>query len=310
MVSLLDIRSTFKGMIKLGEPLANYASLGIGGPADYLFAPSTRDDFVSVITQLRASGIPFLFAGRGSNLLVSDRGYHGAAIVLESGFSGIRLERAGSGEALVFAAAGVRLAALVQFAIEHGLQGVETLAGIPGTVGGLAVGNATAAIPLPGGCLVRVEILRDNDVLVVSDAPERFSFRRSGIGRDVVLGAVFRLGQGDREQLMRARRQILVRRNAEQPLNVANAGMMFRDPPGRKAAELIQHAGMRGARRGNAMVSERHANLLLNLGKATAVDALGLMTEVQHAVRDKAGVQLGLAMRLAGFEEELLREVA
>jgi UDP-N-acetylmuramate dehydrogenase len=305
MVSLLDIRSIFKGTIKLGEPLAHYTSLGIGGPADYLFAPSSREDLISVVTRLRASGIPFLFAGRGSNLLVSDQGYHGAVIDLERDFCALRLERGGSGGALVYADPGARLAALVDFCIAHALQGVESLTGMPGTVGGLVTGGGLAA-----GLLARVEILQASGIGVVSEAPADFSYRRTGSGRDVVLGTVFRLEQGDKEQLMRIRRQTLVRRNAERPLNVPRAGIMFRDPPGRSAAECVEHAGMKGTRRGSVAVSERDANMLLNLGKGAAVDALGLLREVQRAVRDKLGVQLALALRLAGFEEELVREVA
>src|SRR5512135_1742452 len=129
MVSLLDIRRFFKGTISLSEPLASYASLGIGGPADYVFAPSSREDLISVVKHLRESGIPFLFAGRGSNLLVSNRGFRGAVVTLEPGMNRIRLERAPSGEALVYAEAGARLGSLVDFCVEHALQGVETLAG-------------------------------------------------------------------------------------------------------------------------------------------------------------------------------------
>lgn len=310
MVSLLDIRRFFKGTIKLAEPLADYTSLGIGGTADYVFAPSSRDDLILLIAHLRESGSPFLLAGRGSNLLVSDQGYHGAVIMLEPGMSQIRLERTPSGEAFIHAAAGARLAALLDFAVEHSLQGVETLAGIPGTVGGLIAGGGEGARQLAWGRLAKVEIFRDADVLVVSEAPEKFVFRKSGTGRDVVLGATFRLEQGDKEQLMRLRRQALIRRNAEQPLNIPNAGVMFNDPPGRKASALVQEAGMKGVRRGGAVVSERNGNLLLNAGNAAAVDALALLRQVQRAVREKSGLQLALAMRLAGFEEESMREVA
>jgi UDP-N-acetylmuramate dehydrogenase len=308
MVSLPDIRLLFKGTITLSEPLAAYASLGLGGAADYLFAPSSRKDLVNVVRHLRERGIPFLFAGRGSNLLVSDQGYHGAVIMLEPGFCGIRLTAAPAGEARVHAAAGARLAALVNFCIEHALRGVETCAGTPGTVGGLVTGGVSDQ--LAEGCLAEAEILRDSEVLAVSEAPEKFAYRRSGAGRDVVLGATFRLERGDKEQLMRLRRQFLVRRNAEQPLNVSNAGIMFRDPPGKKAAGLVLQAGMRGFRRGGAAVSERHANMLLNTGNATVVDALALIRHVQRAVRENSGVQLALAMRLIGFAEESMREVA
>ncbi|MBP1648916.1 MAG: murB [Bacteroidetes bacterium] len=309
MVSLFDIRRRFKGTIKLGEPLANYASLGIGGPADYLFAPSSREDCVNVVTHLRESAIPFLFVGRGSNLLVSDPGYRGAMIMLEPGFSGLRLERTTADEALVHAAAGARLARLVDFCIEHALQGVETLAGIPGTVGGLVIAGGPRAIRLPDGCLAQAELLRDAEVIVTKD-PEKFSYRRSGVGRDVVLGATFHCVRGNRERLMRLRRQLLIRRNMERPLNVANAGFMFRDAERKEAAGLVREAGMQGFRQGAAAVSERHANMLLNLGNATAADALNLIRWVQRAVREKSGIQLALAIRLAGFEEEPMREVA
>lgn len=310
MVSLLDIRRFFKGTIRLSEPLANYASLGISGPADYVFAPSSREDLISIVRHLRESGIPFLFAGRGSNLLASDRGFRGAVIVLEPGMNRIRLERDSSGEAFVHAEAGARLGSLVDFCIEHALQGVESLAGIPGTVGGLVIGSRAGAVQVSAGRLIEAQILRDSDVMVVSDAPEKFAYRKSIAGGDVVLGAKFRLQPGEKEQLMRLRRQVLIRRNAEQPLNVSNAGVMFRDPPGKKAAELVLEAGMKGSRQGGAAVSERHANMLLNMGNAAVDDALGLIQQVQRAVREKSGTQLTLSMRLLGFEEESVREVA
>jgi UDP-N-acetylmuramate dehydrogenase len=310
MVSLLDIRRYFKGTIKLSEPMAAYASLGIGGAADYMFAPSSIDDLVNVVKHLRESGIPFFFAGPGSNLLVSDHGYHGAVIMLEPGVSAVRLEHSPSGEALVYAAAGARLAALVEFCITHALQGVESLAGVAGSVGGLVVGSGAAAGELVRGRLAAVQVLRDSEVVVVTEAPERFAFRKSGAGRDVVLGATFRLERGDKEQLMRRRRQTLVRSNAEQPLNVANAGIMFRNPTGKKAAALVSDAGMKGFKRGGAAVSERHGNILLNTGNAAVADALSVIGQVQRAVREKSGVRLALAMRVIGFEEESMREVA
>jgi UDP-N-acetylmuramate dehydrogenase len=310
MVSLLDIRRSYKGTIKVSEPLSIYASLGIGGAADYVFAPSSADDLVNVVMHLRESAIPFLFAGRGSNLLVSDHGYHGAIIVLEPGVSSIRMEPSHPGKALVHAAAGARVTALVDFCIAHSLQGVETLAGVSSSIGGLVTGNGAGAGELARGRLAALQLLRDSEVLVVTEAPEGFPYRRNGAGRDVVLGATFRLERGEKEQLMRVRRETLVRRNAEQPLNVANAALMFRDPEGKKAAELVSKAGMKGFRRGDAVVSERHANMLLNAGNATVADALTVIKQTQRAVREKTGVGLALAIRLVGFEEESMREVA
>jgi len=310
MVSLLDIRSFFKGTIKLGEPLANYASLGIGGAADYVFSPSSREDLIAVVAHLRESAIPFIFAGRGSNLLVSEQGYHGAVIMLEPGVSAIRLERPASGEALVHAAAGARIASLVDFCITHSLQGAEELAGMSGTVGGMVMRSTAGLSVLPEGCVKSVELLRDGGVMAVSDAPEKIDLRKAGLGRDVALSASFRFMPGNKEELMRRRREILVRRNSEQPLNVANAGLMFQDPPGKNAAGLVVDAGMKGFRRGGAAISDRHANMVLNTGNATVADVLTLIKHVQSVVREKKGVQLALAMRLAGFDQESLREVA
>jgi UDP-N-acetylmuramate dehydrogenase len=198
----------------------------------------------------------------------------------------------------------------VDFSIAHALRGTESLAGIPGTVGGLVMGSGAGSGLRAGAQLAGVEILRDSEVMAVTEAPEKFAYRKSGAGRDVVLSARFHLEHGDKEELMRVRRQMLLWRNAEQPLNVANAGVMFRDPEGKKAAELVLQAGMKGFRRGGAAVSERHANMLLNVGNATVDDALSLIRQVQHAVREKSGMRLALAMRLIGFEEESMREVA
>jgi UDP-N-acetylmuramate dehydrogenase len=310
MTSLQDIRRFFKGTIKLGEPMANYASLGIGGPADYLFAPSSREDLIGIVKHLRATGIPFVFAGRGSNVLASEQGFHGAVIMLEPGVCGIRLERSPSGEATVHAAAGARLASLVDFCVIHALSGMEPLGGFPGTVGGMVARSSAGPAELIRGVVAGVEIMRLSEFSVVAGAPEKHVGSKTGTERDIVLGATFRLKTGDREQLMRARREALIRRNAELPLNVANAGIMFRDPEGKKAAELVVAAGMKGARRGAAVVSERHANMLLNTGGAAVEDAVNLLRQVQQAVREKTGTELMLAMRLIGFDKEPMREVA
>jgi UDP-N-acetylmuramate dehydrogenase len=238
--------------------------------------------------------------GNASNVLVSDAGYRGAVVNLESALSVLRME----GD-IVYVEAGVRTGKFVDFCIQRSLQGAEILAGLPGTVGGrvVMVGDSLAEHT------VEVEVLRDNSIARLTKE-EGFVYRKSGPGRDIVLAARFRFQDGDKEQLMRYRRELLVQRNELRPLNHPNAATIFKDPPGKTAAMLIEDAGLKGRVHGRAMVSDRHANLIVNNGGAEAKEVIELIKIVQHTVRAGFNVALELDVKLIGFEEQVLKEVA
>lgn len=304
VVFLDEIKGVFRGRIALNEPLGKYTSFQIGGPADYYLEPADKEDCIAVITYCRGQKIPFLVMGKGSNMLVSDEGVRCAVINLEYGLN--KLEYVGG---FVVVEAGVPLSRFVDFCIQQGLRGVEMLPGIPGTIGGAVVMNAGAHGGEISDYLVSVDVLRDGRFLSVRKEEADFSYRRSGFGDDVVLGARFHLPEGNTADLMRTRRDLLIRRNRSQPVNYPNSGSMFKNPHGTYAAKLIEDAGLKGLKKGHAQISDRHANFIINTGGASAIDVLELVERAQKTVFEKFGIHLELEVKLVGFAEEVVKEV-
>jgi len=300
MISLDDIKKFFSGHLALNEPLAKYTSMKVGGPADYYFEPANKEDAIAIVLYFRRGGFPFLMLGRGSNLLVSDEGFRGAVVNLEEGLSNVYLE-----SGLVIAEAGAKMSKVVDFCVHHGLAGVEMLAGIPGTIGGAVVMNAGAHGGEVSNYLVDVEILRGEQVRRVNKDDAHFTYRHSEFEHDVVLSASFKLPAGDSEALMHRRSEYLRQRNLTQPTNMPNSGSMFKNPQGNYAAKLIEQAGLKGKRVGDAQISDKHANFIINHGNAKASDVMTLIDLAQRTVYQNTGMMLELEVKLVGFQEEL-----
>ena len=300
MVSLSDIKKFFRGTILLDEPLSKYTWMRVGGAADYYVEPVDKNDLVEIAKYFRQNSFPFLILGRGSNVLVSDDGIRGAVINLETALSGLRME----GERVV-AEAGVWLQKFVDFCIQHDRAGVEMLAGIPGTIGGAVVMNAGAHGGEISDHVVDVEIFRGCDVVRVPKKDAEFSYRHSAFERDIVLSALFELPSGAREELAKRRRELILKRNETQPLELPNSGSMFKNPPNTFAAKLIEQAGLKGKRIGNAQISEKHANFIVNLGTAKATDIVQLLELARRTVYQNSGIELELEVRLFGFQQKM-----
>ncbi len=296
MVSLGDIKTVFRGSISINEPLAQYTSMKVGGPADYFLEPADRDDLIAVMEYFRSQDFPVLILGRGSNLLVSDEGIRGAVLNLESALSAVYLDNE-----LVVAEGGARMTKLVDFCIQRGFAGIEWAAGIPGTVGGGIVMNAGAHGEQMSDHVVDVDVLRDARVVRVARDDAGFGYRSSAFRADVVLAARFDFPRADRETLIRHRSDLIKRRNETQPLNLPNSGSMFKNPPGTFAARLIEQAGLKGKRVGGAQISEKHANFIVNLGDAKASDVLTLLDLTRRTVYQNTGILLELEVKLMGF---------
>ncbi len=305
MVSLSDIKKFFRGTILLDEPLSKYTWMKVGGAADYYVEPVDRNDLVEIAKYFQQNGFPFLILGRGSNILVSDEGIRGAVINLETGLSGIRVE----GESIT-AEAGVWLQKFVDFCIQHELSGVEMLAGIPGTVGGAIIMNAGAHGGEVSNYVVDVEVLRGCEIIRVAKKDADFSYRHSAFERDVVLSAVFKLPKGDKDELAKRRRELILKRNETQPLELPNSGSMFKNPPNTFAAKLIEQAGLKGKRIGNAQISEKHANFIVNLGAARATDIVQLLELARRTVYQNSGVELELEVKFFGFQQKMSGQVS
>ncbi|OGU72581.1 MAG: UDP-N-acetylenolpyruvoylglucosamine reductase [Ignavibacteria bacterium RIFCSPLOWO2_02_FULL_55_14] len=299
MFSVDEIRRFFRGRIALDEPLAKFTWMKVGGRADCYLEPADKQDLIEIVRYVRQHDIPFMMLGRGSNVLVSDAGIRGVVINLEQGLTKIEVA---SGE--VSAEAGVRITKFVDVCVQNGFAGVEMLAGIPGTVGGGVVMNAGAHGGEIADHLVDVEIMQGVDVVRVPKAECGFRYRHSKFEGEVVLSARFRLPAGDTETLIQRRKKLIQLRNASQPLELPNLGSMFKNPPGNFAARLIEQAGLKGKQIGNAQISEKHANFMVNRGGATAADVMRLIDLVQRTVYQNSGVRLELEVKLVGFQHE------
>jgi UDP-N-acetylmuramate dehydrogenase len=304
LINIEEIRKSYRGQIALNAPMSKYTSFCIGGPADYFFEPSDKNDAVIIIKYLQSQNYPFTILGKGTNVLVNDDGIHGAVINLEHGLNNLYVEN-GS----VIADAGAHLTKLVDFCIQNGFSGVEMLAGIPGTVGGAIVMNAGAFGSEISTYLIEIETLRDGKIVMVQKENADFTYRRSDFARDIVLGASFRFPSGEKAELMEKRRELLLKRNQTQPLNFPNAGCMFKNPEGDRAARLIDQSGLKGLRRGNAQISEKHANFIVNTGGAKAQDVLELIKLARKTVIEKFDIKLELEVKLLGFSENIISTV-
>jgi UDP-N-acetylmuramate dehydrogenase len=297
VVAIEDIQQISRGRISLSEPLGKYTSFRIGGPADFFLEPVDADDAVAIWRYLSAHDVPTIVLGNGSNVLVADEGWRGAVVSLESGFAGVRLD----GRSVV-AGAGIRLAAFVDFCIANRFAGAEMLAGIPGTLGGAVVMNAGAYGGEISDHLTEVRLIRRGEPLTVARGEAGFRYRASDLAGAVVLEARFEFPAGDPDEMRKRRRELMIKRNASQPVEVPNAGSIFKNPPGAYAAVLIEQCGGKGLREGGAVVSDRHANFIVNDRGAAARDVVTLIRRVRTLVRECVGIELQLEVKLVGFD--------
>ena len=298
MISLTDIQKFLRGTIAVDEPMANYTWMKVGGPADFYIEPADKQDVISLIEYFRERHYVWMILGRGSNVLVSDEGIRGAVINVENALAGIQREKN-----MVIAEAGVRLTKFVDFCIQNELAGVEMLAGIPGTIGGGVAMNAGAHGGEIADHLIEVEVIHDGVLQRIKKDQDSFSYRRSRFAGDVVLAASFQLEHGNKEKLSTIRRECILKRNESQPLDYPNLGSMFKNPPNTFAARLIEQAGLKGKRVGDAQVSEKHANFIVNLGHAKAADIVTLIDLVKRTVYQNSGLKLELEVKMVGFSK-------
>jgi UDP-N-acetylmuramate dehydrogenase len=301
MLRLDELRKNFKGKLALNEMMSKYTSFCIGGPADLYAEPNDKNDLLALISFLQEQNISFTILGNGSNVLISDEGIRGVVINLESGLNKISFENN-----FVNVESGVMLNRFVDFCIQRELKGVEMLAGIPGTIGGAIRMNAGAHGGEISDCIVDVEIIREKKFQTISKEDAQFQYRSSGLKKDdIVARARFQFSQGKKDEMMFVRKEMLKKRNATQPLDLPNSGSVFKNPKPLFAAKLIEESGLKGKQIGNAQISEKHANFIVNLGDAQAKDVLGLMKLAKKTVMEKFGIMLELEVQLLGFQENL-----
>jgi UDP-N-acetylmuramate dehydrogenase len=292
---LIDRLTKPRGRLTADAPLGPQTWFGTGGPAEVLFRPADADDLASFLQALPTE-VPVTVLGVGSNLLVRDGGVKGVVIRLMRGFTGIVVE----GNEVV-AGAGAPDLNVALTAREQALAGLEFLSGIPGTIGGAVAMNAGAYGGELGQVLVSAQAVdRTGKCHEVALSGFDFRYRHSGAPVDwIFTSARLRAAPGDQVAIARRIAEIDATRSDSQPRS-RTGGSTFVNPPGHKAWELIDQAGCRGLRIGQAQVSEKHCNFLINLGSATAADIEALGEEVRRRVLEQSGVQLEWEIRRIG----------
>lgn len=285
------------GPVETGRPLAPCTSYRIGGPTAVWVAPRTEAGVQRVLEAVHDSGVPLFVLGRGSNLLVSDRGWPGVTLYLGENLSGWNFD---GNPALV--RAGTLMHELIEAAVARGLGGMELLAGIPGGIGGALRMNAGAFGREIESVTVEVSGFRhDGSPFRADRAALTFGYRQAPeLDRVVITAARLRF-QPERPEILAARcREILALRASKQPLDSPSCGSVFKRPPGYYAGALIEEVGLKGERIGGAEISRRHAGFILNVAGATADDVYRLVRLAERRVFERFGVNLEREVRLVG----------
>ncbi|MBM4351233.1 MAG: UDP-N-acetylmuramate dehydrogenase [Deltaproteobacteria bacterium] len=296
-----DYKKEAKGLIGgralFDAPMKKYTSLKVGGPADCLLFPENMKELRKVILHGRRKRVPVFILGKGTNLIVRDRGIRGWVVSLTQGMKKVRMD----GEFLE-AEAGCSLQQLVQFSIQKGLAGLEPFFGIPGTVGGGLAMNAGAWGAELKDVIHSVTFMKeDGEMLERPRSRLRFSYRSLTLPPSwIIVKGCFHLKKGRKEEILERVKSFSEMRKRSQPLDYPSAGSIFKNPEEGPAGKWIDEIGLKGFRMGQAMVSDRHANFIINLGKATAEEVLHLIEWVEKKVYEKKSISLKREVRVVG----------
>lgn len=294
---LEKLKEIFKE-VYINEPMKNHTSFRTGGPADVYVKADRAESIIKAIEMLKKENVEYTIIGNGSNLLVSDRGICGAVIEIGSMMNNISVE----GEK-IYAEAGALLSSLAAAAAENCLTGLEFASGIPGSVGGAVVMNAGAYDGEIKDAIDYADVIdNESNILRLTKDELGLSYRHSVIDEKkmIVIGAGFRLKEGDGRAIKEKMADFAARRREKQPLNYPSAGSTFKRPEGHFAGKLIEDAGLKGKTIGGAQVSQKHAGFIINTGDATTEDILELMDCCVETVYNKFGVRLEPEVRFIG----------
>ncbi len=302
------VKGILRGEVRMNESMKKHTSWRAGGEAERVYIPADLNDLAQFMRTL-PQGEPVHMVGLGSNLLVRDGGVRGTVVLLHARLDELHLEQQTTDGGLIYAGAGVACAKVARYAAVHALAGAEFLAGIPGTVGGALAMNAGCYGSETWEIVERVQTLNHAGQLrvrlpgdytigyrhvVLQPEPENVSVE------EWFVGGWFRLENGDDAASRKKIKELLTRRIDSQPLNLPNAGSVFRNPPGDHAARLIESCGLKGFCIGGAMVSSKHANFIVNTGNATAADIEAAIAAVRRIVKEQTGVELVQEVRIIG----------
>ncbi|HAB10272.1 MAG TPA: UDP-N-acetylenolpyruvoylglucosamine reductase [Planctomycetaceae bacterium] len=287
MSSLAD----FSDITQPDRSLAEWTWLKVGGPAEYFVEPRSVEELAAVVRCCAETGVPCRVLGSGSNLLVRDEGVSGVVLRLtEESFGEITIEGT-----VVKVGAGVLLSHAISHSVRGGLVGLETLVGIPGTVGGALRGNAGGRSGDVGQNVQSVTVMTGSgEQFTRSEDELSFGYRHSSINELVVIDVTFALAEGDVDETLKRMRKLWIMRKATQPMAHQSAGCIFKNPRGISAGSLVEQAGLKGEKVGGAEVSDRHANFIVTSAEATAADVLALIERIRERVSEQCAVDLEL----------------
>jgi UDP-N-acetylmuramate dehydrogenase len=286
-----------EGKVLFDAPMRQFTSIKVGGPADCLLFPKDLDELRKVVRYAGRKDIPVLILGKGTNLIVRDRGIRGWVISLTHGMK--RFQWDGD---VVEAEAGLTLHRLVRSSIQKGLGGLEPFSGIPGTVGGGLAMNAGAWGVELKDILLSITLMNGGGEMVEKSRQKvKFSYRRLALPAHwVILKGRFQLRGEKKEEIFKRVKTYSETRKRTQPLDYPSAGSIFKNPSEGPAGRWIEEAGLKGFRLGQAMVSDRHANFIINLGKATAREVIDLMELVERKIYEEKGISLEREVKVLG----------
>lgn len=301
LITEISDRDAFSGRVRTEEPMGRHTYIGIGGPAALYVVPDDVRSLRHALLVAERNGLQVTALGRGTNVLVGDRGVDGMVVSMLR-LNGLEAVGADSEECVLKAGAGHSLKRLVAHSAREGLSGIEGLSGVPGTVGGAVAGNAGAFGYEFGDVVRTVTVMAGGGkIKTLGPGDMDFAYRRSALrAGKVLLEAEIVLKRDEpREVALKVERFIGQKRNT-QPLRERSAGCVFMNPEGDSAGRLIDAAGLKGRKIGNIEVSSVHANFFINRGGGTAADFMALVEEVTRRVREVHGVELELEIRLIG----------
>jgi len=293
-----ELRAGIRGAVRLDEPMSKHTSFRIGGPADLFVQPQEVGDLAAVMRLAREKGLPVRVIGNGSNLLVSDKGIRGLVVRLAPSFRDVRWLEEG-----VEAGAGVALQRLVKESVAARLSGLESTVGIPGTLGGALATNAGTDTGSIGDLVDKAIVLDERgEVCEWTCADFAYRYRHSNLktAKATVVWARLRLQPADPEEIRVKTERLRAKRAARQPLGAWSAGSVFKNPRGVAAGKVLDRAGAKGMRVGDAEVSRSHANFFINRGQAQAAQVMQLIERAHALALRRYGIDLELEIEVVG----------
>ena len=284
-------------------PIAPYTTFKVGGNVGALCNVEKTDILVELVRYLYKNNIPYVIMGNGSNVLVSDSGFEGVIIRLKAEFEKIDKAMMDNKKVSLKIGAGVSIPYLLRYCIKNNIGGIEFLAGIPGTIGGAIVMNAGAFGEEIGEKIEKITMITPHgDILYKNRSELKFSYRTMHMDTGSIITYVWlSLNHSDIDMLKKKISNYLRIRSQSQPINYPSAGCIFKNPDGDHAGRLIDEAGLKGKTVGGAMISQKHANFIINTGNAKTADIMALIRIIKKEIKEKKGIDLEPEINFIGF---------